>query len=382
MRDWTARPSVDPAIDAKFMAEALALGRAMLGQTWPNPAVGAVVVKDGVVVGRGATQAGGRPHAEAMALEQAGLHAVSATLYVTLEPCAHRSVRGGTPCVEHTILSGVRRVVSALSDPNPHIAGLGHALLRSAGVSVTVLESAEALHDHLGHILRVREGRPLITLKLAHTADGYCAPLGGGRLAISGNAAMQEVHKLRASHEAIMVGVGTVISDDPALSIRLASAPERFPIRIVLDTNLRLPLDMKLVHAANTHPVWVIAARDAPAAPELALRAAGVEVMRVERAEGGGIDLLAALRLLGARGITRVFSEGGPTIAEALAVAGLADRIILSRADAALGKPGMPAILPALAAHLAAHLADPALMLTRGESRHGSDVFTHYEKVI
>jgi diaminohydroxyphosphoribosylaminopyrimidine deaminase / 5-amino-6-(5-phosphoribosylamino)uracil reductase len=378
MRDWTARPIVDPVIDAQFMAEALALGRGQLGSSWPNPAVGAVVVKDGVVVGRGATQAGGRPHAEAIALEQAGLSGVGATLYVTLEPCAHRSVRGGTPCVEHTILSGVRRVVSALSDPNPHIAGLGHALLRSAGVAVTVLESAEALHDHLGHILRVREGRPLVTLKLAHTADGYCAPLGGGRLSISGDAAMQEVHKLRASHEAIMVGVGTVISDDPALSIRLSGEPERFPIRVVLDTNLRLPLETKLVRTASTHPVWVIAAQDAHAAPELALRAAGAEVMRVERAPGGGIDLMAALRLLAARGITRVFSEGGPTIAEALAAAGLADRIILSRADTALSEPGMPAIRPGLAASL----ADPAQMLKRSESRHGSDVFTHYEKVI
>jgi diaminohydroxyphosphoribosylaminopyrimidine deaminase / 5-amino-6-(5-phosphoribosylamino)uracil reductase len=376
MRDWTARPSVDPATDARFMDEALALGRAMLGRTWPNPAVGAVVVKDGVVVGRGATQQGGRPHAEAIALAEAGLKAVGATLYVTLEPCAHRSVRGGTPCVEHTMLSGVRRVVSALSDPNPHIAGLGHALLRSAGVAVTVFESAAARHDHLGHILRVREGRPLVTLKLAHTADGYCAPLGGGRLPISGDEAMQEVHKLRASHEAIMVGVGTVLSDDPLLTVRLTGEAERAPIRIVLDTDLRMPMDRNLVRTALDHPVWVIAAEDAPASAEQALRTKGVEVMRVARGPSYGLDLKAALALLAIRGITRVFSEGGPIIAEALALGGLADRIILSKADAAHEKPGMVAVRPGLATVL----ADTARYAEVSRQRFGSDVFTTYEK--
>ncbi len=207
MRGWTAELAVDAELDARFMAEALALGRANLGQTWPNPSVGAIVVKGGVVVGRGATAPGGRPHAEPIALEQAGLQAVGATLYVTLEPCSHRSVRGGTPCLEHTLLSGVSRVVSAFEDPNPHISGLGHALLRSAGVKVSVgVGGAEAARDHRGHVLRVRERRPMVTLKIAHTADGYCAPAGGGRLQISGEEAMRAVHLLRASHDAIMVG--------------------------------------------------------------------------------------------------------------------------------------------------------------------------------
>jgi diaminohydroxyphosphoribosylaminopyrimidine deaminase / 5-amino-6-(5-phosphoribosylamino)uracil reductase len=195
MRGWTADPIVDPDLDARFMDEALALGRANLGQTWPNPSVGAVVVKDNVVVGRGATQVGGRPHAEALALAEAGIKAVGATLYVTLEPCSHRSVRGGTPCLEHSLLSGVRRVVSALDDPNPHISGVSHALLRSAGVQVTTgVGAATARRDHLGHILRLQQQRPMLTLKLAQTSDGYCAPPGGGRLQISGNEAMREVH--------------------------------------------------------------------------------------------------------------------------------------------------------------------------------------------
>ncbi len=377
MRGWTADPVHDPELDHRFMREALALGRANLGRTWPNPSVGAVVVKDGVIVGRGATQPGGRPHAEAVALAEAGLKAVGATLYVTLEPCSHRSVRGGTPCLEHTLLSGVRRVVSALDDPNPHISGIGHALLRSAGVSVTLgIGAAEASRDHRGHVLRVRQGRPMVTLKLAQTSDGFCAPAGGGRLQISGDAAMREVHLLRAHHDAIMAGVGTALSDDPLLTVRLPGWEERSPLRVVLDSRLRLPLASQLVSTAGQVPVWVIAAVDAPAERELALRAAGVEVMRVERLADGNLDLPAALRLLGLRGITRVFSEGGPIVAEALARADLADTVIVSTADHALAAPGIPALRPGLAAAL----ADTARYTKLGDTRHGSDVFATYER--
>jgi diaminohydroxyphosphoribosylaminopyrimidine deaminase / 5-amino-6-(5-phosphoribosylamino)uracil reductase len=377
MRGWTAAPFVDPAADRQFMLEALALGRAHLGRTWPNPSVGAVVVRDGAVVGRGATQSGGRPHAEAVALEQAGWKAVGATLYVTLEPCSHRSVRGGTPCLEHTLLSGVRRVVSALDDPNPHIAGVSHALLRSAGVSVSVGEgAADAARDHQGHILRVQQGRPMVTLKLAQTADGFCAPAGGGRLQISGEVAMHQVHLLRASHDAIMVGVGTVLSDDPQLNVRLSGLEDRSPLRVVLDSQLRLPLTSKLVASARNRSLWVIAAEDAPAAAEKALVAQGAEVMRVGKAADGRLDLAAALALLGMRGITRVFSEGGPVVAEALAQSGFADVVILSTADHAMGAAGMIAVRPGLAARL----ADPVLYRLCGTERFGSDVFKTYER--
>ncbi len=377
MRGWTAEPVHDPALDNRFMDDALALGRANLGRTWPNPSVGAVVVKGGVIVGRGATQPGGRPHAEAVALNEAGIKAVGATLYVTLEPCSHRSVRGGTPCLEHTLLSGVRRVVSALDDPNPHISGIGHALLRSAGVSVTLgIGAAQAQRDHRGHILRIRQGRPMVTLKLAQTADGFCAPSGGGRLQISGDAAMREVHLLRAHHDAIMAGVGTALSDDPLLTVRLAGWEERSPLRVVLDSRLRLPLASKLVNTARQVPVWVIAAVDAPVEREMALREAGVEVMRVSRLGDGTLDLQAALRLLGLRGITRVFSEGGPTVAEALARADLADIVIVSTADHALGTPGIPALRPGLSAAL----ADTTRYAKLGDTRHGTDVFDTYER--
>jgi diaminohydroxyphosphoribosylaminopyrimidine deaminase / 5-amino-6-(5-phosphoribosylamino)uracil reductase len=378
VRDWRPVPAADPVADERFMQEALALGRANLGRTWPNPSVGAVVVKDGIVVGRGATQPGGRPHAEAVAIAEAGLMAVGADMYVTLEPCSHRSVRGGTPCLELTLLSGVKRVVSALEDPNPHISGIGHAILRSAGLRVDVgIAGAEARRDHLGHIRRVRDGRSMVTLKLARTADGYCAPAGGGRLQISGEAAMREVHLLRASHEAIMVGVGTVLSDDPQLTVRLPGLEDRSPIRVVLDSALRTPVDSTLVRGAPDVPLWIVGAEDASAAPELALRAAGAEVMRVGRDENGALDLAAALRLLALRGITRVFSEGGPRVAAALVDHGLADVVVVSTADHALDAPGIPALLPPVTAAL----ADAGRFRLEAEARHGSDVFTTYGRV-
>jgi len=377
MRGWSAQPAIDPDADRSFMAEALALGRANLGRTWPNPSVGAVVVQGGRIVGSGATAPGGRPHAEPIALDQAGAAAVGGTLYVTLEPCSHRSVRGGTPCLEHAILSGVARVVSALEDPNPHISGLGHAILRSAGVRVDVgAGEAEARRDHLGHILRVREGRPMVTLKIAQTADGYCAPAGGGRLQISGESAMREVHLLRASHDAIMIGVGTALSDDPQLNVRLPGLEDRSPVRVILDSRLRLPLDSRLTRSARDVPLWVVAAEDAPREAELALRAAGVDVMRSARSPAGALDLAAALALLARRGVTRVFSEGGPTIAEALAADGLVDVAIVSTADVRLGEPGVPALRPGLRAAL----GDPARFASAAVERHGSDQFETFER--
>jgi diaminohydroxyphosphoribosylaminopyrimidine deaminase / 5-amino-6-(5-phosphoribosylamino)uracil reductase len=379
MRGWTAEIFADPEADRLFMAEALAMGRANLGLTWPNPSVGAVVVKDGTIVGRGATQPGGRPHAESVALEQAGLHAVGATLYVTLEPCSHRSVRGGKPCIEHVILSGVRRVVSALEDPNPHISGVSHALLRSAGVKVDLgIGADDARRDNLGHILRLRDGRPMVTLKLAQTADGFCAPEDGRRLQISGAAAMREVHLLRATHDAIMVGVGTVLADDPQLNVRLPGLEDRSPVRVVLDTNLRMPLESKLVATAGVLPLFVIAAEDAPVAPEMALRAKGVEVMRVGRGSDDRLDLPAALRLLGVRGVTRIFSEGGPIVGEALVSAGLADCVIVSTADHGLGALGVLAVRPAMAVKI----GDPTQYTALGTQRHGTDVFATYERIV
>jgi diaminohydroxyphosphoribosylaminopyrimidine deaminase / 5-amino-6-(5-phosphoribosylamino)uracil reductase len=383
MTSWFAAPAIDPDFDARMMREALGVGRRQLGQTWPNPAVGAVVVSpQGDIIGRGATAPGGRPHAEALALDAAGDAATGGTIYVTLEPCAHRSVRGGMPCLERIIRSGISRVVFAIEDPNPHISGLSHALLRSAGIRTTAhVESLSAARDHLGHVLRVREGRPMLTLKIAETADGFCAPEGGGRLQISSDAAMQAVHQLRAEHDAIMVGIATVLSDDPLLTARGKGADgtsfeARSPLRIVIDSDLRLPLDSKLVSTAATIPVWVIAAEDAEREPEQRLRDAGLEVMRVGRLSTGGLDLAAAFRLLGLRGITRVFSEGGPRIANSLATADLVDTFIRSTSDRPLGQPGMRAVLP----DLASRITDQALFDTPASVRHGSDLFRIYER--
>ncbi len=367
------------AVDRAFMTQALDLGARNLGRTWPNPSVGAIVTQDTpdgpVVVARGLTQAGGRPHGEALAFARAGAAAMGGTLYVTLEPCSHRSLRGGIPCVEHTILSGVKRVVSAMADPNPFIAGLGHALLRTAGIEVVtgVLED-QAQRAHHGHVLRVTQGRPMVTFKIARTADGYAGGAGATPIAVSSPAASAWVHLQRAHHDAIMLGVGSVLSDDPQLTVRLPGMADRSPVRVILDSYLKLPLASKLARTAREVPVWVIAAETAPVEPEAALVAAGVEVMRVGAAPDGHLDLHEALTLLGTRGITRVFSEGGPRIGEKLALAGLADEVVVSTSPKALGEPGIVALRPGLAGLL----ADPDLYRLAGTELIGGDRFEHF----
>jgi diaminohydroxyphosphoribosylaminopyrimidine deaminase/5-amino-6-(5-phosphoribosylamino)uracil reductase len=356
MTDTTAEQA---EIDRHFMQQALDFGARGQGTTWPNPCVGALVTQqtpDGpVVVTRGHTQPGGRPHGEADAFDRVGPNAAAGgTLYVTLEPCSHRTIRAATPCVERSILAGVRRVVAAMADPNPLFRGLGFALLRTAGISVTtgVLE-AQAQTAHRGHVLRVTQGRPMVTFKVARTADGFAGGAGGARLAVSDAAATAWVHLQRAHHDAIMLGIGSVLADDPMLTVRLPGMAARSPVRIILDSHLRLPLASQLVTTAGVVPVWVIATEAAPVEREIALVAAGVEVMRVSAAADGHLDLAEALRLLGTRGITRVFSEGGPTIGEKLAQAGLADEIIVSTSPKTLGQQGVIAIRPGLARLLA-----------------------------
>lgn len=371
------------AIDRFFMRHALDFGARGQGATWPNPCVGAIVTQDTpdgpVVVARGHTQPGGRPHGEANALDRVGPNAAAGgTLYVTLEPCSHRTIRAATPCVERTILAGVGRVVAAMADPNPLFRGLGFALLRTAGLKVTtgVLE-AQAQAAHRGYVLRVTQGRPMVTFKIARTADGYAGGAGGSRLAVSCPAASAWVHLKRAHHDAIMLGIGSVLADDPLLTVRLPGMAGRSPIRIVLDSHLRLPLDGQLVRTAGEVPVWVIATESAPTGNETALVAAGVEVMRVGAGPDGHLDLMAALRLLGARGVTRIFSEGGPTIGEKLAQAGLADEIIVSTSPNALGHPGVVALRPGLAALL----ANPDLYHRIDTGLIGHDRFEHYSRI-
>jgi diaminohydroxyphosphoribosylaminopyrimidine deaminase/5-amino-6-(5-phosphoribosylamino)uracil reductase len=330
--------------DAHFMALALALGRRELGRTWPNPAVGAIIVRhDGdtpIIVGRGVTQPGGRPHAETQALARAGSAATGATLYVTLEPCSHH---GKTPpCADAIVAAGIARVVSALEDPNPEVAGEGHTRLRAAGIAVEVgLGANEARRAHAGHIRRVRDGRPHVMLKLAVSADGKAGLAGRRPAAITGEPARARVHLLRAMNDAILVGIGTALADDPLLTCRLPGV--RSPVRVVLDSALRLPPTSRLARTAREVPLWLVAGASAPAAREAALRELGAEVLRVDGRDGK-LDLLAALRALAGRGITRLMVEGGPTVAAALLEADLVDEAVLLRAPQAIGGDGIDAL--------------------------------------
>ena len=335
--------AADPDEDLRWMEAALNLGSRSLGLAAPNPAVGAILVKDRAIVGRGVTAPGGRPHAERIAIDQARAAARGATLYVTLEPCSHFGV--SPPCVDAVIAAGVARVVSAMEDPNPLVGGQGHARLKAAGIAVSVgAGAAQARRDHLGHILKVTAGRPCVTLKLAETADGFAS--GGSndaRLRITGPIADLRVQIMRSTHEAIMVGIETALADDPALTVRLPGV-DREPLRVVLDTRLRLPERSRLAATAADIPTLVLAGTAAPDEAARRLEGLGVMIERVPADADGRVDLHQALRTLAARGITRVFSEGGPKVAARLIALKLADAIALITADKPLGRPGAAAL--------------------------------------
>jgi diaminohydroxyphosphoribosylaminopyrimidine deaminase/5-amino-6-(5-phosphoribosylamino)uracil reductase len=333
------------AADMRFITLALALGRRGLGNVWPNPAVGAVVAReegDGpVIIGRGWTQPGGRPHAETEALRRAGAAARGATLYVTLEPCSHQ---GQTPpCVDAIIDAGIARVVSAMEDPNPLVVGRGHDRLRAEGIAVEVgVGAEEARRAHAGHIRRVRDGRPHVLLKLAVSADGKAGLAGRRPVAITGEAARDVVHLLRAQRDAILIGIGTALADDPELTCRLPGMAARSPVRVVLDTGLRLARESRLIRTARQIPVWIVAGPAAPESAERDLRREGAEILRV----GGAatLDLGETLAALAQRGITRLMVEGGPRVAAAFVRADLVDDAILFHGNRAIGKDGIDAL--------------------------------------
>ncbi|MFL6813721.1 MAG: bifunctional diaminohydroxyphosphoribosylaminopyrimidine deaminase/5-amino-6-(5-phosphoribosylamino)uracil reductase RibD [Bradyrhizobium sp.] len=331
------------AADHRFMELALMLGRRGQGRTWPNPAVGAVVVKDGVIVGRGWTQPGGRPHAESEALTRAGEATVGATLYVTLEPCSHV---GKTPaCADTAIACGITRVVSAIEDPNPEVAGQGHARLRSAGITVDVgLGAGEAARDHAGHFRRVRDERPHVILKLAVSQDDKIAAAGHKPIAISGEAAKARVHLLRAQCDAVLVGIGTVRADDPLLNCRLPGMEGRSPVRVVLDRSLRISGTSRLVHSARDTPLWVMTSTVAEAPAAMKLGAAGAQVIRIATTSAPGLDLLAVLHALAEKGITRLLVEGGARVASSFVAAGLVDEFWMLRGPDAIGADGVAAL--------------------------------------
>ncbi len=378
LEDQYAQKSKDSkAADQRFMQLALSLGRRGLGNTWPNPAVGAVVVRDGVIVGRGWTQPGGRPHAEPEALARAGGAARGATLYVTLEPCSHFGK--SPPCADAVIAAGITRVVSAIEDPNPDVAGQGHARLRAAGITVDIGTcGAEAARDHAGHFRRVRDKRPHVILKLAVSPDDKIAAAGHRPVAITGEAAKARVHLLRAQCDAILVGIGTVLSDNPTLTCRLPGMEARSPVRVVLDRALRMPGTSKLVHSARQTPLWVMTSNLSEAPAAMKLGAAGAQVIRVPTtATPPGLDLATVLHALAEKGITRLLVEGGARVASAFVAAGLADEIWLLRGANPVGADGVPALdaLP-----LSAITRSPALNL-RGSETLQNDTLTIYERI-
>ena len=325
------------------MGAALGLARRNLGRTWPNPSVGCVIVKDGRVVGRGYTQPGGRPHAETEALAQAGVLAQGATAYVSLEPCAHH---GKTPpCAEALVAAGIKTCVIATGDPDPRVGGGGIAILEAAGIEIRegVLED-EALELNAGFFTRVKSGRPLVTLKLATSLDGRIATLSGESKWITGPAARAIGHQLRATHDAIMVGSGTALADDPELTCRLPGLEDRSPVRVVLDTRLRIAPTARLLSNQDRFPTWLVTgAGHAPAVLD-GLRAFKTTLICPPTGESGRVALRAVLKELAERGLTRLLVEGGANLATSLLKEDLVDRLAWFQAPLVIGDDGMAAI--------------------------------------
>jgi diaminohydroxyphosphoribosylaminopyrimidine deaminase/5-amino-6-(5-phosphoribosylamino)uracil reductase len=338
-------------MDIAHMRTALALARRALGTTWPNPAVGCVLTRNNAIVAQGVTAPGGRPHAEAAALAMAGANAHGATAYVTLEPCAHH---GQTPpCADALIEAGIARVVTAAHDPDPRVNGAGIARLRAAGLEVTEGVLAEEAQETLaGFFMRVTENRPLITLKLASTLDGRIATTTGESQWLTSTAARRAAHALRGQHDAVMVGIGTVLADDPDLTCRIPGYSTRPTVRIIADSHLRTPLLSRLAATANRAPTWILHRDGADPARAQALIEPGVRCIEVA-AGGVGIEPAQALRALADAGLTRVLLEGGASLAASFLRAGLVDRLAWFHAPAVIGGDGLAAIQAMGLAHLA-----------------------------
>ncbi len=323
------------------MRLALALGRRGQGRVWPNPAVGCVIVANDRVVGRGWTQDGGRPHAEVVALAQAGARAKDATAYVTLEPCSHTGQTG--PCCDALIDAGVSRVVVAAGDPDPRVSGRGLEKLRDAGMTVVtgILEN-EAQADHAGFLSRVTTGRPYVTLKLANAFDGRIATGSGQSQWITGPEARRVVHMMRARHDAVLVGAGTAREDNPSLTVRDLGIDHQ-PVRVVVSRRLDLPLDGHLAKTASDVPVWLCHGAEAHEDRRKAWQALGARLFECDTS-GAQLDIASVLQALGAAGLTRVFCEGGGQLAAALLDADRVDQLVGFTAGLTIGAEGLPSI--------------------------------------
>lgn len=318
--------------DERLMQTALRMAERGLGRVWPNPAVGCIIVKDGRIIATARTADGGRPHAETQALAQAGESAEGACVYVTLEPCAHH---GQTPpCVEALIAAKVARVVIGAIDPDPRTAGKGVAALKAAGIeTLNGVQENECRRLNAGFITRVTQNRPYICLKAACTAEGYLSPPEGRW--ITGPQALNHVHLQRRKFDAILIGIGTALADNPMLTTRLPGF-HHSPVRIVLDSHLRLPADANLGKTAGIIPLWILHADD-PQNRAAELESVGARLVKVPPR-----DLTAALRTLAEQGITRLLVEGGPAIHKAFMQAGLCDEISVYRSQKIAGGRGEP----------------------------------------
>ncbi|MDB4191570.1 bifunctional diaminohydroxyphosphoribosylaminopyrimidine deaminase/5-amino-6-(5-phosphoribosylamino)uracil reductase RibD [Amylibacter sp.] len=326
-------------IDERWMRLALSLGTRNAGQTWPNPFVGCVIIKDTLVVGRGYTQQGGRPHAEAIALSQASNNAKGSTVYVTLEPCAHT---GKTPsCAKHLIDAGVKRVVIAAIDPDNRVSGKGMQLLKDAGIEVTLgILKKEADESHAGFFSRINKKRPFISLKIATSLDGRIATQTGNSKWITGVDSRHYVHYLRATHDAVLVGRGTVEADNPSLNIRGLGNKITSPVRIVIDSNVSMDNNSFLASSAKVSPVWICHADGANFNKISKTGAISIPCKRNK----DGIDLLDAMKNLAQNGLTRILCEGGGKLGAALLKENLVDQLIIMQAGVAIGSEGTAAI--------------------------------------
>ncbi len=335
-----ARPKM-PNNDRRWMQLALGLGARGLGQVAPNPAVGCVIVRNGQLLGRGWTQPTGRPHAETMALAQAG-NATGATAYVTLEPCAHQ---GKTPpCANALVKAGIARVVCPISDPDPRVAGKGFGMLRDAGITVDIgLMAPEARAANAGFLLTKEQARPFITLKLAASLDGRIATATGESRWITGPESRRYVHHLRATHDAVMIGRGTAIADDPMLDIRDLGLAHANPVRVVLDSQLSLSPTARLAQTAPETPLWLCHSPTAKGLKNWAHTAATlIETLETPT----GLNLKALLQTLAQKGLTRILVEGGGALAASLVAAKLVDRLEVFHAGLLLGASSTPALAP------------------------------------
>ena len=355
--------------DLRFMEAAIRLARRNKGLTGTNPSVGTIIVRDGIIVGRGVTAIGGRPHSEPQALADAGEAARGATAYVTLEPCAHH---GRTPpCAEALVQAGIARVFVAATDPDERVSGNGFAILREAGIEVVPgILSEKAADDLAGYLNRSSKKRPEVILKLALSADGFIGKKGEGQVAITGPNARAQSHILRSQTDVILVGVETAIADDPILNCRLPGLEQRSPVRLVLDSGLKLPLDSKLIRSSDAVPLWLSCCEHVAPERRYEMQAAGCRIIAAESDEGR-IALPELMDDLAAQGISSVLVEGGANVASSFLKENLVDRVVLFRSPVEIGSAAGVAVTD-----LQSHIANEFAIVR--EARYGDDAYAEY----